>query len=144
VRGIRGRLADRIREEKKSFCCVTTRRRNRWVRTGLRRALGTLAARFLCLGMAGFGVGILAMLGLPSRRLPAADLPPAFRILAVALVPTPRLILASTPFAQADPRPRSAPSGLTARLSLNLVCAHGRLDSQGKSSGRMRERSPRA
>ena len=143
-RGIRGSLADRIREGKKRFCCVTTRRCNRWVHNGLGRGFGALAARALCLGMPGFGGGILAMSGLPPRGLPAADLPSAFRILAVALVPRLRLILAPAPFAQADARARPAPSGRRAALSLNVGGAHGRCISQGKSSGRMRQRSPRA
>ena len=98
-RGVRGSPADRITEGKKSFCCVTTRRRNLWIFNGLRRGLGLLAARALGLGVPGFGLGGLAMFGLPSRRLPASDLPPAFRILAIALVPAPGLVLAPTPFA---------------------------------------------
>lgn len=67
-------------------------------------------------------------LSLPPRRLPAADLPLAFRLLAVALVPTPRLVFAPAPFAQADPRARSARSGLRAVVSLNVVGAHGSLN----------------
>ena len=90
---------------------MTTRRRNFWVFNGLGRRLGPLTARFLGLGVPGFGLGVLAMFGLPPCRLPAADLPQAFRLLAVALVPAPRLVLAAAPFAQADPRTRSAPSG---------------------------------
>jgi len=62
---------------------VTTRRRNFWALNSLGRGLGTLPARFFGLGMAGFGVGVLAMSGLPPRRLPTADLPLALRILAV-------------------------------------------------------------
>ena len=73
-RGVRGSPADRITEGKKSFCCVTTRRRKFWVLNGLRRGLRSLAARFLRLGVLGFDVGVLAMFGLPPRRLPAADL----------------------------------------------------------------------
>ena len=38
-RGARGSLADRRREGKKSFCCVTTRRRNLWVLNSLGRGL---------------------------------------------------------------------------------------------------------
>jgi hypothetical protein len=68
------------------------------------------------------------MFGLPPGRLPAADFPLALRLLAVALVPTPRLVLAAASFAQADPRARSAPSGLMAVLSLIVECAHGRLN----------------
>jgi hypothetical protein len=125
---VRGSLADRIREGGKSFCCVTTRRRNLWVLNGLGRGCGPLAARALSLRVLGSGLVGLAMLGLPPRRLPAADLPLAFRLLAEALVPTPRLVLAAAPFTQADSRARSAPSGLRAVLSLNVVGAHGRLN----------------
>ena len=134
-RAVRGSLADRKEEGKKSFCCVTTRRRNLWVLNGLGRGLGPLAARAFRLGVPGFGVGVLAMFGLPPRRLPAVDLPLAFRLLAVALVPTPRLVLAPAPFAQADPRARSAPSGLRTAFSLTLAGAHGRFVSQGKARG---------
>jgi hypothetical protein len=143
-RGVRGSPADHRREEKKSFCCVTTRRRKFWALNRLRRGLRPLAARFLGLGVPGFDVGVLAMSGLPLRRLPASDLPLALRILTVALIPTPRLVLAPTPFAQADPWARSAPSGRTAVLSRTLTSAHGRCFSQGKSSGRMSYHSPRA
>jgi hypothetical protein len=67
--------ADRIWEGKKRLCCVTTRRRNRRVRNGLRRGLGPLAAHALSLGVLGFDLGVLAMFGLPPRRLPMLDLP---------------------------------------------------------------------
>jgi len=110
-RDVRGILADRITVRKKSFCCVTTRRRNLWVLNGLRRGLRLLAARFLRLGVSGFDDGILAMFGLPLRRLPAADLAQAFWLLAVALVPTPWPVPTPTPFAQASSRARPAPSG---------------------------------
>jgi hypothetical protein len=93
---------------------VTTRRRNLWFLTSLRHGLGPLAARALGLGVLGFGKDVLAVFGLPPRRLPAADQPQAFRLLAVALVPTPRLVLALASFAQAGPQARSAPSGGTA------------------------------
>jgi hypothetical protein len=113
-RGTRGSRADRRGEGKKRLCCVTTRRRNLWYLNSLRCGLGPLAARALSLGVPGFDVGVLAVFGLPPCRLPTANLPPAFRILAVALVPRPRLVLASAPFAQTDPRTRSARSGGTA------------------------------
>jgi hypothetical protein len=125
-RGFRGSRADRIREGKKRFCCVTTRRRNRRVDNGLGRGLGALAACVLCLGVLSLGGGILAMSGLPPCGLPTADLPPAFRILAVALVPTSRLVSLSASLAQADSRTRPAPSGRKAVLSLNVRGAHGR------------------
>ena len=143
-RGVRGSLAARIREGKKTFCCVTTRRRKFWVLNGLRRGLDSLAARFLGLSVPGFGPDVLATLGLPPRGQPPADLSPAFGILAVALVPAPRLVLAPTPVAEANPRARSAPSGRTALFSRTLTSAHGRCLSQGKSSGRMFDHSPRA
>jgi hypothetical protein len=120
--------ADRTREGKKSFCCVTTRRRNLQLLNGLGHSLGPLTALALCLGVPSFGVSLLAMFGLPPRCLPAADLPPAFRLLAVALVPTPRLVLAAAPFAQAAPWARSPPSGRAVRLSLIVEGAHGRFD----------------
>jgi hypothetical protein len=143
-RGVRDSPADHTTEGKKSSCCVTTRRRKFWALNSLRRGLRPLAARSLGLGVPGFDVGVLAMSGLALRRLPASDLPLAWRILAVALVPTPRLVLAPTPFAQANPRARSAPSGRTVVLSRTLTGAHGRCFSQGKSSGRMSNHSPRA
>jgi hypothetical protein len=113
-RGGRDSRADRRGEGKKRLCCVTTRRRNLWFWNSLRCGLGPLAARALRLGVPGFDVGVLAMIGLPPCRLPTVDLPPAFRILAVALVPRPRLVLTPAPFAQADPRTRSARTGGTA------------------------------
>ena len=120
-RGVRDSPADRRAGEKKSFCCVTTRRRNLGILNGLGRGLDPLTARFLGLGVPGFGLVGLAMLGLPPCRLPLADPPQAFRFPAVALVPAPRLVLAATPFAQALPRTRSAPSGRTATFSLTLT-----------------------
>jgi len=110
----------------------------------LGRGLGPLAARALGLGVLGFGAGVVATFSLPHRRQPAADLPLAFRVLAVAPVPTPRVVLASAPFVQAVPRARAAPSGLGTALSFNVVVAHGRLDLPRESSGRMRQHSPRA
>ena len=123
---VRGSPAGRTRAWKKRFCCVTTRRRNVWLSSSLRRRLGPLAAHALGLGVLGFRLGALATLGLPPRRLPATDLPPAFRLLAVTLVPTPRLVLAPAPLAQADSRASSSPSGQTGARSLNLASAHGR------------------
>ncbi len=143
-RGVRSSPVDRIRGWKKNSCCVTTRRRNFWALNSLRRGLRSLAARFLGLGMPGFGLGVLAMSGLPPRRLPTVDLPPALRLLAVALVPASRLILPPTPLAETNPRARSAPSGRSAVFSRTLSGAHGRYCSQGKSSGRMCDHSPRA
>jgi hypothetical protein len=122
---------------KKIFCCVTTRGRNFRVLNGFGRGLGAVPALFLGLGVLGFDAGVLASFGLAAGRLPAPDLPLAVRILAVALVPASRLVPASASFAQADPGPRSAPSGPTTLFSLNLRGAHGRLDLPKGSSGRM-------
>lgn len=114
------------------FCCVTTRRRNSRAMNGLRRGLRSLAARFFGPGVPGFGLDVLAMSGLPPRRLPAADFPLALRVLAVALVPTPRPVLAPTSLAETDPRARSAPSDRTAGLWRTLTGAHGRWPSRSE------------
>jgi hypothetical protein len=121
--------------EKKNFCCVTTRRRNFWALNGLTRRLGTVTARLLSLGVAGSGLVVLAMSGLPPRRLPAADLPLALRVLAVALVPAPRAVRAPAPLAETDPRARAAPSGRSAVICRTLTGAHGRYCSQGEARG---------
>jgi hypothetical protein len=142
--GIRSSLADRIRGEKKIFCCVTTRGRNFRVLHGLGRDFGSLPALLLGLGLLGFDADVLTTFGLAASRLPAADLTPALRVLAIALVPAPRQVLASASFAQADPRARSPRSGQTAVAWRTVKGAHGSGNSQGKSSGRMREHSLRA
>jgi hypothetical protein len=141
---IRGSPADRTREGKKRLCCVTTLRCNFWVLKGLRRGLGLLAALLFGLSMLGFDLVVLPAFGLAPRRLPAVDLPLAFRILAVALVPTPWLVLASTPFAHASAWARSAYPGGAAKLSFNVVVAHGSLILPRESSGRMCQHPPRA
>jgi hypothetical protein len=106
--GVRDNPADHTRERKKNFCCVTTRRRNLWFLTSLGRVLDPLAARALGLDVPSFGLGSLAVFGLPPRRLPLADLAETFRLLAVSLVPAPRLVLAAAPFTHAAPWARSA------------------------------------
>jgi hypothetical protein len=78
--------------------------------------------------MPGFGLGNLAVFGLPPCRLPLADLMETFRLLAVALVPAPRLVLAAAPLAQAGSPTQAAPSGRTVRFSFNVKGTHGRLD----------------
>ena len=133
----RSSLADRIRGEEKIFCCVTTRGRNFGVLNGFRRDFSSPPAHLFGLGMPRFDTRVLAMFRLAVRRLPAADVPQAFRVLAVALVPAPRLVLASASFAQADPRARSPRSRQTAVALRTVKGAHGSGNSQGKSSGRM-------
>lgn len=113
---VRSTPADRINFQQKIFCCVTTRRRNLGIGRGLRRGLGPLAAHPLRLGVPGFGLGCRAPAGLSSRRLPASDLPKALRLLAVPLVPAPRLIPAPAPLPQAEPQSRSPYSGTAMRL----------------------------
>ena len=115
-----------------------------WALNVLGRGLGVLTALLLSLGMLHFDAGVPATFSLAASRLPAADLLQAFRVLAVALVPASRLVLAPASFAQAGPTAWSAPSGRTAMLSRTLASAHGRCHSQGKSSGRMLRHSPRA
>lgn len=129
---------------KKRVCCVTTRGRNRWLLTGLGHGPAPLPARTFGLGVVGFGSSALATFCLPPCRLPAAHLAQALRILTITLVPTPRLVRAVTPFAQADPQARLPPSGHTTALSVTVEGAHGRLVSQGKSPGRVCSHSPRA
>jgi len=137
-RVIRSSRADRIREGKKRLCCVTTRWRVLWILTSRGDGLGALAARTLGLGVLGFALGVLAPIGLALGGLPAADLALALGILAVTLVPAPRLVLAPAPFAQTASRARSARSGPRTVLSRTLVRAQRRFDLPRESPGRMR------
>jgi hypothetical protein len=143
-RAVRSSPADRIREGEKRFCCVTTRGRNVRGFNGLGRSPRSLTALFLSLSVADSDDGVSAMFGLAPGGLPAVDLSQAFWILAVPLVPAPRLITASASFAQADAWARSAPSGQTALSWLNVRDAHGSCDSQGKARGECWSHSPRA
>ena len=107
-REIHGSLAGRRAEGKKSFICVTTRGRNFGVYNGLGHDFDLLTALLLCLSVLSSDIVILATFGLATRRLPATNLPQALRLLAVALVPAPRLIPAPTSFAQTRPQTGSA------------------------------------
>jgi len=131
--------ADRTTESKKNFCCVTTRPRNlvtvRRLGRGLGRPLGPLAAHALSLGVLGLNLGVLTASGLSPRRLPAADFALTFGVLAVALVPAPRLVLVPAPFAQAEPRAWSSYSGTTAVPWFIVAAAHGSVISQGTARG---------
>jgi hypothetical protein len=137
-RGVRGIPAGCITEGKKTFCCVTMRRRKfrRLIRLG--RGLGLVTALSLRSGVLGLGVVTLATFRLPLRRQPAADFSQAFRILAVSLVPTPRLVLAPAIFVEAGPRARATLSGLATVLSINVVVAHGSFALPRESPRRMR------
>jgi len=141
---VRGTPAGRTRVVEKNFRCVTTRRRNFRILRCLGHGFGALTAHALRLGMPCFGLGIQAALGLPLCCLPAPNLPLAFRILAVTLIPTPRLVLPSTAFAQANPRPRAASTGTTTALWLIVAGAHGSQYLPRDSPGRMCNRSSRA
>jgi len=143
-RGVRDSPADCITEGKKSSCYVTTRRCKFGILNGLGHGFDSLTACFFGLGMSGFGLDGLAMLGLPPCRLPLADLPEALRVLAITLVPAPRLVLAATPFAQADSRAQSTPCSRTATISRTLTSAHGRCLLPRESSGRMFSHPPRS
>lgn len=114
-----------------NFCCVTTRRRNLGDLRCLRRRGDAATARTLLLGVLGFGRIVLTPLGLPPRRQPAPDQAQAFGVLAVTLVPTPRLVLASTAFAQADAQPRSSATAVW----FIMTTAHGSVFSQGTARG---------
>ena len=124
-----------MKEMKKNFCCVTTRRRNFWPLIRLGRSFGSLAAHALSLCVPGFDLGGLAPFGLPPSRLPTANFPQAFRILAIELVPASRLVLPPATFAQAEPQARSSHSGTAAALWFIVVGAHGSCFSQGTARG---------
>ena len=132
---VRSSPADRIREEGKKFCCVTTRRRKFRFRNILGRGLGPLTAHFLCLGVLGFGGVGLTTFSLSPCRQPAVDLSQAFRILTVALVPTTRVVLATALFVDASSLAWAALSGFGTGFFFNVVVAHGRFGSQGKARG---------
>ena len=135
---VRSSPADRIMEGKKSFCCVTTRGRKFRFRNILGHGLGLLTARFLCLGMLGFGGVGLATFSLSPRRQPAVDFPQAFGVLTVALVPTSRVVLTTALFVDAGSLAWTACSGSGTAFCFNVVVAHGRFDLPRESSGRMR------
>jgi hypothetical protein len=115
----------------KNFCCVTTRYRNLDRLGWLRQRCGTLTARPLGLGVLGFDRFVLTPFGLPLRRLPAPQQTQAFGILAITLIPTPRLVLLSTSLAQTNSRPRSAATAVW----LIMTLAHGSALSQGTARG---------
>jgi hypothetical protein len=123
---------------------VTTRRRKFRFLNILGHELGLLTARLLSLGMLGFDAVLQATFSLAASRLPTADLPPAFRVLAVALVPASWLILATALFVDAGALARAARSGFGTGLFFNVVVAHGRFCLPRESSGRMLPHSPRA
>ena len=123
---------------------MTTRWRKFRFLNVLGYGLSALTARFLCLGMLGLDLGVLPAFGLPPRRLPAVDLPLAFLVLTVALVPTPRVVLATALFIDASSLARAACSGFGTEFFFNVVVAHGRFGLPRESSGRMRQHSPRA
>jgi hypothetical protein len=141
---VHGTLAGRTREVKKRFRCVTTRRRNLGVLNSLGRILRSPTALLLCLGVPSLGGSLFPVFGLAPRCLPAVDLPQAIGLLAVTLVPTSCLVLATAPLAQAGSDPWSPRSGRAAILSHTLACAHGRDLLPRESSERVREHSLRA
>jgi hypothetical protein len=96
----------------------------------LRRSSGTLTARTLDLGMLGFDRFVQTPSGLAPRRLPAADQPQTFGVLAITLVPAPRLILLSAALAQADARAWSPRTGTTRAFWFNVTAACGSVISQ--------------
>ena len=135
-RDVRGSLADRIKGGRKKRLRDHARR-NFGVLNDLGRGLVALPALLFGLGMLCSDALIPTTFSLAASRLPAADLPQAFRVLAVALVPASWLVLAPASFAKASPRARSPRSGQTAVSVSTVEDAHGSCNSQGKSSGRM-------
>jgi hypothetical protein len=132
---VRSSPADRITEGEKKFCCVTTRRRKFRFLNILGHGLDLLTARFLCLGMLGFGGVGLATFTLSPCRQPAVDLSQAFRVLTVALVPTSRVVLATALFVDAGSLARAARSGFGTTFFFNVVVAHGRFDLPREARG---------
>jgi hypothetical protein len=142
--GAHGTRVGRTGESKKTFCPVTTRRRIFGILRRLGRGLGSLAAHALRFRLPRFGGGIHTTVGLTLGRLPTADLPLALWLLAVTLVPAPRLIRVSAAFAQADTRPGAACSGTARGLWFIVVAAHGSRYLPRDSSGGTCNRSSRA
>jgi hypothetical protein len=100
----------------------------------LERGLGLLPARSLRSGVLGFDVVILATCSLPLCRQPAADFSQASRVLAVSLVPTPRLVLASAIFVQTGARGRRS-LALGRRFTLTWWLPTGGSISQRQARG---------
>jgi hypothetical protein len=134
-RGVRSSPADRTKKEGKKIRCVTTRGRNFGVFNGLGRDFGSLPALLFGLGMPGFDAGIPTTFSLAASRLPTSDFPLAFQVLAVALVPALRLVLAPASFAKASPRAGLPRSGQAAMSVSTVEGAHGSGYSQGKARG---------
>jgi hypothetical protein len=132
---VRSSPADRIREGEKRLCCVTTRRRKFRFLNILGYGLGPLTARFLCLGMLGFSGAGLAAFSLSPRRQPAVDLPQAFRVLTVSLVPTSRVVIATALFVDAGSLAWAAGSGFGTVFFLTWWLPTGGSVSQGKARG---------
>src|ERR1700674_3651917 len=85
--------------------------------------------------MLGFGRCVETSSGLAFGGLPAANLAQAVGILAVTLVPTPRLVAATTAFAQATARPWSARPGRAVVFGSRMRVTHGSVVSQGTARG---------
>ena len=112
------------------------RRRNLWSLIGLRRRLGLAGGALSPPGRARLWRCHPATFRLPLRRQPAADFSQAFGLLAIPLVPAPRLVPRTHPFASKASRP-AAPSGLgTPASPLNLMGAHGSSSPKGKARGK--------
>lgn len=73
---------------------------------------------------------------LPLRVLPAADLLQAHRVLAIPLIPTPRLVDAPATLAQTNAWPQPTRAGRNRTRGGTLAVSHGRVHSQwGRPSG---------
>jgi hypothetical protein len=129
--GLHSSPADHTLEEKKFFCCVTTRGRKICVLNGLGRDLSWSSLLPLLLSMARSSRGVLAMDGLASRCLLTTDFPLTVRVVTVTLVPTRRQILTITPLAQASPQPRSTRSRREPALCFSVRGAYGSCNFQG-------------
>lgn len=123
--GVHGSRSGRRGEAKKFFCRVTTRGRKFALASGLARGLRPLTARSFGGGMLGFDFFVLAAFGLATCSLPATNQLSALALLAIALVPTFRLISSAAPSPMADSWPRLAPAGVGKCTESRLSGAHG-------------------
>ena len=89
------------------------------------RRFGLLAAFCLSLCVLFFDRVVLSSLSLPSCCLPTAKHTQTFRILAIALVPTLRLVFASTALAQAGSSPQSSRTCMSTTIWIIMTTAHG-------------------
>jgi hypothetical protein len=121
--------------EKKTVCPVTTVGRYLLSARWLSRGLGALAPLPFGLGVLGLRLRLAPAAGLTLTRLPTTDQPQAYRILAIALVPTAGLVATAATLAQANPHGETRSPSVTMRVRITLRRTHGRCHSQRLTRG---------